>query len=157
MFVMKSISKSYGVPGLRLGILCSSNVDAIAKMKKKVSIWNINSFAEFFMQIFPKYKEDYKKACDQFIKTRNDFEKELKKIPFVHVMPSQANYFFLEVLPPYKPKELCTTLLEKYNILASACLAKKGIEPNRYMRIAVRNHSDNARFIQAMHELLKSL
>lgn len=30
-------------------------------MKKKVSIWNINSFAEFFMQIYPKYKEDYKK------------------------------------------------------------------------------------------------
>lgn len=157
MFVMKSISKSYGVPGLRLGILCSSNVDAISKMKKEVSIWNINSFAEFFMQIYPKYKEEYKKACDQFIKTRNDFEKELKKIPFIHVMPSQANYFFLEVLPPYKPKELCTTLLEKYNILASACLAKKGIEPNRYMRIAVRNHSDNAKFIQAMHELLKSL
>ena len=72
-------------------------------------------------------------------------------------MPSQANYFFLEVLPPYKPKELCVTLLEKYKILASACLAKKGIEPNRYMRIAVRNHSDNAKFIQAMHELLKSL
>ena len=109
------------------------------------------------MQIYPKYKEDYKKACDQFIKTRNDFEKELKKIPFIHVMPSQANYFFLEVFPPYKPKELCTTLLEKYNILASACLAKKGIEPNRYMRIAVRNHSDNAKFIQAMNELLKSL
>ena len=154
MFVMKSISKSYGVPGLRLGILCSSNVDAIAKMKKQVSIWNINSFAEFFMQIYPKYKEDYKKACDQFIKTRNDFEKELKKIPFIHVMPSQANYFFLEVLPPYKPKELCAILLEKYNILASACLAKKGIEPNRYMRIAVRNHGDNAKFIQAMNELI---
>ena len=154
MFVMKSISKSYGVPGLRLGILCSSNVDAIAKMKKQVSIWNINSFAEFFMQIYPKYKDDYKKACDQFIKTRNDFEKELKKIPFIHVMPSQANYFFLEVLPPYKPKELCAILLEKYNILASACLAKKGIEPNRYMRIAVRNHGDNAKFIQAMNELV---
>ena len=157
VFVVKSISKSYGVPGLRLGILCSSNVDAISKMKKEVSIWNINSFAEFFMQIYPKYKEDYKNACDQFIQTRNEFEKELKKIPFIHVMPSQANFFFLEVLPPYKPKELCTTLLEKYNILASACLAKKGIEPNRYMRIAVRNHSDNAKFIQAMHELLKSL
>ena len=155
MFVMKSISKSYGVPGLRLGILCSSNVDAIAKMKKQVSIWNINSFAEFFMQIYPKYKEDYKKACDQFIKTRNDFEKELKKIPFVHVMPSQANYFFLEVLPPYKPKELCAILLEKYNILASACLAKKGIEPNRYMRIAVRNHGDNAKFIQAMRNIIE--
>lgn len=155
MCVMKSISKSYGVPGLRLGILCSADTALIAKLKKQVSIWNINSFAEFFMQIFPKYREDYKRACEQFLQARDDFEKELKTIPFIKVMPSQANYFFLEVLPPYKPKELCAILLKKYNILASACLAKKGIEPNRYMRIAVRNHSDNTKFIKALKELEK--
>lgn len=155
MCVIKSISKSYGVPGLRLGILCSADTALIAKLKKQVSIWNINSFAEFFMQIFPKYREDYKRACEQFLQAREDFEKELKTIPFIKVMPSQANYFFLEVLPPYKPKELCAILLRDYKILASACLAKKGIEPNRYMRIAVRNHSDNAKFIQALKELIK--
>lgn len=155
MCVMKSISKSYGVPGLRLGILCSADKGMIAKMKKQVSIWNINSFAEFFMQIYPKYREDYDRACEQFIKAREDFEVELKNIPFIKVMPSQANYFFLEVLPPYNPVELCAVLLKKYNILASACLAKKGIEPNKYMRIAVRNHGDNAKFIQAMCELIK--
>lgn len=155
MCVIKSISKSYGVPGLRLGILCSADTALIAKMKKQVSIWNINSFAEFFMQIYPKYREDYGKACRQFIKARQDFEAELKKIPFIKVMPSQANYFFLEVLPPYKPKELCSILLDRFNILASACLAKKGIDSNKYMRIAVRNHSDNAKFIHAMRELIK--
>lgn len=153
--VIKSISKSYGVPGLRLGILCSADTTLIAKMKKQVSIWNINSFAEFFMQIYPKYRDDYKCACDQFIQVREDFAVELKQIPFIKVMPSQANYFFLEVLPPYKPQELCAILLKEYNILASACLAKKGIAPNRYMRIAVRNHGDNTKFIQAMKELIK--
>ena len=130
------------------------NEALIARIKKQVSIWNINSFAEFFMQIYPKYREDYKLACDQFIQAREDFEEELKKIPYIKVMPSQANYFFLEVLPPYKPKELCAILLKKYNILASACLAKKGIAPNRYLRIAVRNHGDNAKFIQALKELI---
>lgn len=151
--VMKSISKSYGVPGLRLGILCSANTGMIQRMKKQVSIWNINSFAEFFMQIYPKYRADYQKACDQFIATRNDFERELQQIPFIHVMPSQANFFFLEVLPPYKPKQLCAILLKNYKILASACLAKKGIEPDKYMRIAVRSHKDNERFIKALKEL----
>lgn len=151
--VIKSISKSYGVPGLRLGILCSADENLVERIKKSVSIWNINSFAEFFMQIYPKYREDYKRACDQFIQERESFEIELKKIPFIKVMPSQANFFFLEVLPPYKPKELCAILLKKYNILASACLAKKGIEKNRYMRIAVRNHEDNTKFIKALNEL----
>lgn len=154
MAVMKSISKSYGVPGLRLGILCSADEALIAGLKKQVSIWNINSFAEFFMQIYPKFRDDYNHACEQFIKAREDFEVELKKIPFIKVMPSQANYFFIEVLPPYKPKELCAILLKKYNILASACLAKKGIEPNKYIRIAVRNHGDNEKFIQALKELI---
>lgn len=154
MCVIKSISKSYGVPGLRLGILCSADVAMIDKMKKQVSIWNINSFAEYFMQIYPKYREEYLHACDQFIQAREDFEVELKKIPFIKVMPSQANYFFLEVLPPYKPKELCAILLKRYNILVSACHAKKGIEPNRYMRIAIRNHGDNEKFINALKELI---
>ena len=152
---VESISKSYGVPGLRLGILCSADTNLVSKLKKQVSIWNINSFAEFFMQIYPKYREDYTLACKQFIQAREDFERELKKIPFIKVMPSQANYFFLEVLPPYKPIELCALLLEKYNILASACLAKKGIKPNKYMRIAIRNHGDNDKFIQAMKDLVK--
>lgn len=155
MAVIKSISKSYGVPGLRLGILCSADKKLIAKIKKQVSIWNINSFAEFFMQIYPQYRNDYRRACDQFIQAREDFEVELKKIPFIKVMPSQANYFFLEVLPPYKPLKLCAVLLKKYNILASACLAKKGIDPDRYMRIAVRNHSDNKKFIKALKELIE--
>ena len=153
--VMKSISKSYGVPGLRLGILCSSDIALIARMKKQVSIWNINSFAEFFMQIYPKYRDDYKKACDQFIQAREDFEKELKDVSFIRVMPSQANFFFLEVLPPFRPTDLCAKLLKDYNILASACLAKKGIEQNRYMRIAVRNHGDNLKMIEALRDIDK--
>lgn len=153
MCVMKSISKSYGVPGLRLGVLCSSDSELIDRMKKKVSIWNINSFAEFFMQIYPKYREDYFQACRRFIQTRDDFEKELKTLPFIHVMPSQANYFFIEVLPPFTSQLLCSMLLEKYQILASACLAKKGIQPDRYMRVAVRNHADNERFVEALKKM----
>ena len=95
--VIKSISKSYGIPGLRLGILCSADTGLVARLKKEVSIWNINSFAEFFMQIYPKYREDYVQACHQFIQTREDFEAQLRDIPFIRVMPSQANYFFLEI------------------------------------------------------------
>ena len=63
MMVMKSISKSYGVPGLRLGVFASSDVDLIARIKKEVSIWNINSFAEFYLQIYGKYENDMLKRA----------------------------------------------------------------------------------------------
>lgn len=93
MMVMKSISKSYGVPGLRLGILATADIDLIVRMKKEVSIWNINSFAEFYLQIYGKYEKDYIKACAKFIAERETFYTELQSIPYLRVIPSQANYF----------------------------------------------------------------
>ena len=92
LIVMKSISKSYGVPGIRLGILCAADKALIARIKKQVSIWNINSFAEFFMQIYSKYEADYHRACARFIEERTRFEAELREVPFLRVIPSEANY-----------------------------------------------------------------
>ena len=60
--MVKSISKSYGVPGLRLGVLASADRELAAWLKKDVSIWNINSIAEFYMQIFGKYEQSYVRA-----------------------------------------------------------------------------------------------
>ena len=155
MVVMKSISKSYGVPGIRLGILCSADTMIISKIKKMVSIWNINSFAEYFMQIFTKYEKDYKRACEKFIAEREDFEKKLREISFLRVMPSQANYFFCEILPPKNANQLVLTMLKRFNILTRDCSNKKGLDGKQYMRIAVRDHEDNAKFIAAFKELEK--
>ena len=153
LVVMKSISKSYGVPGIRLGILCSADTNLISQMKKMVSIWNINSFAEYFMQIFNKYEKDYKRACEKFIEEREDFEQKLRKINFLRVMPSQANYFLCEILPPKSANELVLTMLRKYNILVRDCSDKQGFDGKQYMRIAVRSHEDNSRLIEALKEL----
>ena len=153
LMVMKSISKSYGVPGLRLGIMASSDKALIAKMKKSVSIWNINSFAEFFMQIYTKYEKDYKRACLKFQQVRKEFEEGLSSIPFLHVMPTQANFFFCEVLPPYSSNEIVISMLKKHNILMSSCSAKKAIQPNKYMRIAVRTSEDNNRLVEALKSI----
>ena len=154
MAVMKSISKSYGVPGLRLGILCSADKELIARIKKEVSIWNLNSFAEFFMQIYNKHEKDYQRACDKFVKERANFEQQLKQIPFFHVMPSQANYFLCEVLPPYKASEIVIYMLKQHNILTRDCSLKPGLDANKqYMRIAVRDHKDNTRLVEGLRTI----
>lgn len=155
MIVVKSISKSYGVPGIRLGILCSADVEVISRIKKMVSIWNLNSFCEFFMQIFTKYEKDYHVACDKFIVERDSFESELRKINFLRVIPSQANYFLVEVLPPFTAKELVLKMLKEHNILMRDCSGKGGFDGRQYMRIAVRNNQDNSRLIEALKSLQK--
>lgn len=152
LVVMKSISKSYGVPGLRLGILASGDEALIEWMKKDVAIWNINSFAEFYMQIFGKYENDYRRACEKFIQERNRFFAALQAIPFLRVIPSQANYFLCEVKAPYTSAELTRCLLRK-NILIKDCSTKKVFGGKNYIRIAVRNKSDNDKLIEALkHE-----
>ena len=98
LIVVKSISKCFGVPGLRLGILASYNNELINFLKKDVAIWNINSFAEFYMQIFEKYKSDYKNAMDEFKKVRKEYIEKLSSIKNLRVVPSQANYVLCEVL-----------------------------------------------------------
>ena len=157
MVVMKSISKSFGVPGLRLGILASADKGLIATVKKEVSIWNLNSFAEFYMQIYNKYEKDYQRACAKFVAERDDFGCQLDTIPFFRVMSSQANYFLCEVLPPYTASEIVIYMLKKHNILTRDCSGKPGLDTHKqYMRIAVRNHEDNSRLIQALRELPQS-
>ena len=156
MAVMKSISKSYGVPGLRLGILASANQELIASIKKEVSIWNLNSFAEFFMQIYNKHEKDYQKACEKFVAERDSFESQLRTVPFLRVMPSQANYFLCEVLLPYTAKEIVIYMLRQHNILTRDCSQKPGLDPQKqYMRIAVRNHEDNTRLVEALRKMLQ--
>ena len=153
LVVLKSISKSYGVPGIRLGILCSADMELMASMRKSLSIWNINSFAEFFMQIFTKYEKDYHRACTRFAEERDRFGRELSGIPFLHVMPSQANYFLCRILPPYTAGGLVLTMLKRFDILTRDCSTKAGLDGGQYMRIAVRSREDNDRLLAAFRQL----
>jgi len=153
LVVIKSISKSYGVPGLRLGIMASSNVELIAYVKKDVAIWNINSFAEFYMQIFNKYEHIYKAACAKFLEERRRFESNLKQISYLRVIPSQANYFLCEVTRRFSAHELTEILLNRFDILIKDCNNKTGLAGKNYIRVAIRNSEDNDTLITALKEL----
>ena len=153
LFVMKSISKSYGVPGLRLGVLASGNTDIISKMKKDVAIWNINSFAEFYMQIEEKYKKDYQAALVKIRAERDRFQSELAKIKGVRVIPSQANFVMVELDEGISPKELLKRLLIKYNLLIKELTTKTN--GRNYLRLAIRNTEDNNALLKALKEELE--
>ena len=150
LYVMKSISKSYGVPGLRLGVLASGDVVTIALMKKDVAIWNINSFAEFYMQIEEKYKKHYDEALVKIRAERARFVSELSKINGLRVIPSQANFIMCE-LENTEPKDLLKALLFKHHILIKELSSKTG---GKYIRLAVRDTEDNDLLVAALREEL---
>ena len=153
LVVMKSISKSYGVPGLRLGIMATADTALVDRVKRDVAIWNINSFAEFYLQIFGKYEADYRQACHRFIQERRRFEQLLRQVSFLRVIPSQANYFCLEVTQRFTSGELTRRLLADYEIMVKDCNSKHFLEGKNYIRVSVRSTEDNDRLIAALKEL----
>ena len=155
LIVIKSISKSFGVPGLRLGLLVSDDLDLIAKMKKDVSIWNINSFAEFYMQIFEKCKANYDDAMKKFRVVRKEYVEMLNQISDLRVIPSQANYLMCELTGAMTSKELAEELLDKYSILIKDLSNKNGFDGKSYIRVAVKRPEENQKLVDAIKEVLK--
>ena len=150
LVVVKSISKSYGVPGLRLGVLATSNWSLMMNIRREVSIWNINSFGEFFLQILGKYEKSYMQAMEAFREERERFVKQLNKITWLRVLPSEANYVLCEVKDKFTPRELAVKLLKDYNILIKDCTSKCN---GNYIRLAVRDLEDNNMLVYALNSL----
>lgn len=153
LYVVKSISKSFGVPGIRLGILASDDLELIADIKKDVAIWNINSFAEFYLQIYEKYSKNYSMALKKFKSARDKYIKDLSSLDGIRVIPTQANYVTCEITSGKTSTQLAQDLLEK-NIFIKDLSTKKGFDGRNYIRIAVKNEEDNDKLIAALKENL---
>ena len=152
LFIMKSISKSYGVAGLRLGILASSDAAAIASFKKDLPIWNINSFAEFYLQIEEKYRKDNAAAFEKIKTVRAEFLPDLNSIPYLRVIPSQANFVTAQVLAPHSSKEVTIACLEN-DLIIKDLSEKEGFDGKQYIRLAVRSTQDNARLLEVLRAI----
>ena len=154
LIVIKSISKSYGVPGLRLGILASGNNDIINILNNNLPVWNINSFAEYFLQIFNIYKKDYKNACINIKDERDRFYNELRNIKELYVYPSEANYFMIE-LKKGNSFELAEFLLNNKKILIKVLNGKNGFDSKEYIRIAIKDKEENDYLFDCLKEYFK--
>lgn len=153
LVIIKSISKSYGVPGLRLGIMVSGKAEYIAKIRKENAIWNINSFGEYYLQIYDKYSKVYLASCDKIAEERMYLSCELAKIPGIKVYPGQANYLMCRIDGELNATELTLRLLEK-NIFIKDLTGKICFEDGKFFRVAVRNREDNERLLEALKQVI---
>ena len=149
LVLIKSLSKSYGVPGARLGVLASSDCGLIGRVRKHLSIWNINSFAEYFLQIIGKYQKDYRASCARIAGERRRFAGALAGTGLFDVYPSQANYLLCRAKNG-TAGELAEALLAGHEIFIKDLTGKKGIPDGRCLRLAVRGEADNNRLLAAL-------
>lgn len=154
LIVIKSMSKSFGIPGIRLGFAASSNNEIISTLRNKVSIWNINSFGEFFLQIFTKYRDKYIESNKLLDKTRCKFISDLSSVSNLRVIPSQANYVAVEILGGMNASYITEKLLIDYNILIKDLTGKEGVPSDSFVRLAIRDENDNNILISALKAIM---
>jgi len=152
VIIIKSLSKSYGIPGIRLGALACGDEILIKQIRKELSIWNINSFGEYFLQIIGKYLKEYKKSCEEIAIERDRFKGLLDEIKSLHVYPSQANYFLCKLQGVSAPA-LTERLLDKNDIFIKDLTGKTGIPDDSFIRIAIRDKKDNNKFTSCLKDI----
>lgn len=153
--IFKSMSKAYGICGIRIGYMLTANSEFLEKVRQGLHIWNINGFAEEFLRLAPQYKKKFKASCTLVMNDRDLFFKQLGSIPEMIVYPPDANYIFCR-LPNHSMSgpEVTKKLFVDHNIYIKHCEGKTMPNSDRYLRIASRTQSENQRLVEALHDIV---
>ena len=151
MSILKSMSKAYGICGLRIGYLLTANADFAEAVRNGIHIWNINGFAEEFLRILPQYKQEFEASCEEVKVDRDIFYQELCSIEGMTVFKPDANYIYCR-LPDaaLDGSEVCKRLFIKHNIYIKDSVGKTQPEGERYIRIASRTQKENSALVEAL-------
>lgn len=150
VWVLRSLTKFYAIPGLRLGYLINSNARAVERLRQRQMPWSINAFAALAGEILLQ-DTDYQRATWQWIaRERPRLQLALSALPGLKLWPGVANYLFLRCDVP--GMDLQRALLEQH-ILIRSCSNYPGLD-GRYYRVAVRSQAQNDRLIAALQAVL---
>lgn len=147
---MRSLTKSFAIPGLRLGFGIGSK-DTIQSLANMRPTWNINCFAEEVGVNCLVNGEDYLKRSVELIKKEREWLfDQLSRIDGIEPMPSQTNFILLK-LRDFISEEVVRLLLNN-NILVRDCTSFKGLG-NGYIRVAVRTREEDERLIRGLSSI----
>ncbi|WP_456422549.1 pyridoxal phosphate-dependent aminotransferase [Lutibacter sp.] len=155
MAILKSMSKAYGICGLRIGYMLTANLEFADAVRNEIHIWNINGFAEEFLRILPKYKQEFEESCEKVKADRDFFYKKLGEIKGMTVFKPDANYIFCR-LPDdaLSGPEITKHLFIKHNIYIKDSAEKTQPDATRYIRIASRTNKENNKLIEALKDVM---
>ena len=153
--VMKSMSKAYGICGLRIGYLFTANEGLARQVRNGLHIWNLNGFAEAFLRVAPGYREDFTQSCESVRAERDAFYEALCALPGLTVHRPDANFIFCR-LPDGAPSgpDVTRQLFVEDNIYIKHCRDKTMPESSRYIRIASRTSEENEALTAALARVL---
>ncbi len=155
MAIFKSMSKAYGICGLRIGYMLTANRNFAEVVRQGVPIWNINGFAEEFLRILPEYKDEFAVSCKQVRSDRDSMYLKMKLISGMTVYKPDANYIFCRLPDNVRSApEIARDLFIRHNIYVKDCVGKTQPDSDRYLRIACRTEKENNQLIDALIDVM---
>ena len=152
LFILKAVTKFFGMPGLRLGYGVTSNKQIIKNIYEYKEPWTINSFAENLSNYLFKDKEYINGSKDYYINERKFMLEELRKISGLKVYDTDTNFVLIK-LDDDEANSLKLELFEKYNILIRDASNFIGLDKS-YIRVAIKSHNDNKVLIESLRKIL---
>jgi len=151
LIIIKSLGKSFGIPGLRLGYGACGNPDIVKTLRRELPIWNVNSFAQYFIEILKDYMSEYKESCRKTMIVARKLFDCLSCLECLRPYLSSCNFMLCEITGNAGASDLAKYLFDNHRILIGDCSAKVGLN-DRFVRIAARTKAENERLIEAVKE-----
>ena len=157
LVILKSMSKAFGIGGLRLGYLLTADKELAESVRSNVPIWNINGLAEAFLRVAARYRKEFAKSCVKVRIDRDDLYQRLNAVPGMIAYEPDANFVFCR-LPDAAPSgpEVARALFLENNILIKHCAGKSMPDADRYLRIASRTVAENCTLAEALRAVIDS-
>ena len=153
--IIKSMSKAYGIGGLRIGYLLTANTTFAEAVRKETHIWNINGFAEAFLRLAPGYRNDFARSCKLVRADCDELYDQLSTIADLTVWRPDANFVFCRLpdRPPFGP-EVALRMFIDHNVLIKHCAGKVISDAHRYLRIASRTAAENLKVTNGLRAVI---
>lgn len=156
LMVIKSMSKDFGIAGIRAGYAVMDK-EKVSKLLKNGYLWNSNGLSEYFFKLITRsdFIKEYEDVRKMYIIETHNFFKELAKLPKLKVYPSKANFVLVELLDGSRSIDFVLKLLVKYGVYVRTGNDKIGLE-GEFVRISARTKEENQIIIEAIEDLLCS-
>ena len=152
MVVLKSLSKAYGIPGLRLGYAASGDREIIASLRRDVPIWSINSLAQLFLEEMGSYQQQFQDSCRRVKRATQVLFDGLQTVPYLRPYPTQGNFVLCRVADGMTVPELTARLYDEHQMIINDCSGKRGLE-GPFVRMASRTEEENLELVRALRML----
>ena len=143
LLLVRAFTKSFAMPGVRLGYLVCSNVELRKKIHRQLPEWNLSVFAQRAGVACAEQSEQYLRDTVEYVKNERAYLREGLEALGIRVVSGEADFLLLHTTQPIYDR-----LLAK-GILIRNCENFRGLGAD-YYRIAVKKHEENELLLQEL-------